>query len=122
MCSPDIYLEFGLPYMQRLVDHCGGYGIHTHALGRKQFSALAKVRGLHLLEMQLDPNAPRPIDDIKAIFQEVNGVPLLVHCTANDLVRRIDVLKEGQAILDVSVDSLEEAQRVIELVRKVSKI
>ena len=122
LCLPDVYLEFGLPYMQRLADHCGGYGIHTHALGRKQFSALAKVRGLHLLEMQLDPNAPRPVDDIDAIYREVDGVPLLVHCTADDVFRRIEVLKQGQAILDVSVDSPEEAQRVIDVVRQVSRV
>lgn len=122
MCSSAIYRELDRPYLERISNHFGGLFLHHHSLGRHMHGELAKLPKLHVLEVNTDPSEPEPIREIEAIYEEVEGTPLLIRCSAQNVFRYIDMLKTGQAIIGASVESAEEAHAVIDLVRKNSKV
>ncbi len=122
LCSPSVYAQFGRPYTQRIIDHCGGFSVHHHGNGRQVMGVIGKLRGLHLMQYGNELHYPRCVEDVEAVYQQAGGTPLMISCTAGEVCQYIDALKQTQAVLRVSVDSLEEAQRAIELVRQVSTV
>jgi hypothetical protein len=109
-------------HTQKLLDHFGSGYIHHHAKGRHIHSAVASLNKLKLLEISLDPNMPRPIDDLPSLFEEQNGLPLMIRCHAKDVFEKIEDLKRGRCVIMLNIDTLEEGREVMKLIRRNSKI
>ncbi|NLG24590.1 MAG: hypothetical protein GX558_04495 [Clostridiales bacterium] len=118
LCGPDIFREFDARHMQRILDEFGGAFIHHHAKGRHIHGDLAKLRNLRLLEISWDPNMPRPVDDLPAIYEMNGKTPLMVRCTARDVYRYIDDFKRGRTVVMLNIDTLDEGREVMRFIRK----
>lgn len=122
LCSPQIYTEFCRPYTQKVIDAVGGAYIHHHAKGEHVHNEIAKLTGLHTIEISWDPNCPRPIDHIVQIYEQNNGLPIKTRCTVADVYEKIDQIKQCRIILMLIINSLEEGREVMKFIRKHSKI
>lgn len=122
LCSAEIYREFCAKYTQKVINEFGGAYIHHHAKGEHIHKEIAKLNGLKVLEISLDPNCPRPIDKLSKIYEWNNGIPLQTRCTAQDVYEKIEELKKCRTILMLNVKSLEEGKEVMNFIRKHSKI
>jgi hypothetical protein len=122
LCSADQYREFGSKYTQKIISQFGGAFIHHHARGRHIHHEVAKLKGLKLLEISLDPKCQRPVDDLPRLFEEHNGLPLMIRCHANDLEDNIEDLKRGRVVIMLNVDSLDQARESMKFIRKNSII
>ncbi|MDR1440122.1 MAG: uroporphyrinogen decarboxylase family protein [Clostridiales bacterium] len=122
LCPLEMYAEFGFAHTQKIIDRFGGAFIHHHAKGRHIHGKIAALRGLRLLEISLDPNCPRPVDELPGIFEEHGGLPLMIRCHARDVYGRMDDLKRGRAVLMLNIDSLEEGREAMRFIRRHSII
>jgi len=122
LCPPWVFREFEASCMQRIIDAFDGAFIHHHAKGLHVHGDFAKLRGLTLLEISWDPNEPRPIDMLPAIYEMNGGVPLMVRCHARDVAKYIDQLKASRTVLMLNIDTLDEGREVMRLIRRNSII
>lgn len=122
LCSAGIYREFCAPYTQKVINGLGGAYIHHHAKGVHIHGDIARLDGLKALEISWDPNCPRPIDHLEEIYELNKGLPLHTRCTAADVYEKIDIMKQGRLILMLDVTCLDESKRVMEFIRKHSRI
>ncbi|MDR1538872.1 MAG: hypothetical protein LBU32_12925 [Clostridiales bacterium] len=122
LCSRQSYEEFGRVYTQKIISHFEGGYIHHHAKGRHIHPAVAMIDGLKLLEISLDPKCPRPVDDLPRLFEEHDGLPLMIRCHAKDLPERIGDLKLGRVVIMLNIDTLDEGREAMKLIRKNSII
>jgi Uroporphyrinogen-III decarboxylase len=122
LCSPKQYAEFGAKHTERFLAHYKGAYIHHHAKGAHIHAQIAKLPYVKLLEQSLDPNCPRPVDRLPALFEENAGLPLMIRCHARDIYEHIDELKLGRVVIMLNIDTLDEGREVMRFIRKHSII
>lgn len=109
LCSPDIYMEFGFPYTQKVIDAVGGAYLHHHALGRQQYANMSKLKGLHVHQITKDPNCKNASEELEEVIAKANDVPLSIDFTADEVYSKIDIIRKGRIIVWASVDSKKDA-------------
>lgn len=123
LCSPEIYGQYSRPYTQRLISECGGGFIHTHMLGKHQFSLISSIRGLAMMNIANDPNCPRALEVLDGILDPPNkNVPLNILCTPGEIKPNLANLRKIHAVLWVQCKNKDEAARSLKLVREISLI
>jgi hypothetical protein len=122
LCSPDIYQEFGRPYSNTLSHTFGGCWIHHHARGLHVHKEVAKVEGLKQMEISMDPNCPKPIDQLADLYQWNGHIPVLTRGYTEDLYKNIDLMKQHRTIFMLHAKDLKEAKEAIAFIRKNSTI
>lgn len=122
LCSPDIYREFGYPYSQKVLDVFKGGFIHHHAKGMHIHGEITKLKGINGIEISLDPNTARPIDNIENLYQLNGNMPLMTRCYPDDVYEKIERIKKGRVILMLSVKNIDEAREVLKFISKNSRI
>lgn len=118
LCAKEVFKTYDAVYMQKIIDAFDGAFIHHHMKGRHVHSAIAGLKGLKLLEISWDPNLPRPIDHLEELYEENNGVPLMVRCHAQDIPAAIEALKKSRTVIMLNADTLDEAKEAVALIRK----
>lgn len=118
MCSPDTYREFGLPYTSRLVNAYDHAFMHTHALGKHNIPVIAEMDKVDVIEISSDPNTPRAIEIYRELGECLKDKIVVVQLTHDEIINNLDFLKERKTIIWYSAESVEDAQRTVELVRK----
>jgi hypothetical protein len=122
LCSSEFYVEFGRPYTERVAATVDGCWIHHHARGMHIHEQVARVKGLRHVEISLDPNCARPIDQLPELFEWNDGIPLMTRCYPQDIYEKIDEMMQGRLVLMLSAGSLQEAREAVQFVRRHSKI
>ena len=122
LSSAAVYAEFGQPYTAQIAAAMGGAWLHHHAKGLHLHQAIADSPDLRLLEISRDPNCERPIDHLPELFEWNNGLPLMTKCDVADVYAKIDQMKQGRLILQLSAATLDEAREAIAFVRRHSRL
>jgi hypothetical protein len=86
-CSPQIFQEFGAPYLQQMMDYYGGGWLHIHSHATHLLPEVVKMDKLLGIGVADDPNAPRGFDSLMAIRQVTGDIPLQIDCQAQELER-----------------------------------
>lgn len=90
LCSNEILQEFGLPYMQRMIDHFGCGLIHYHTSDTRLMKEVAKLRHIKV-QVGSDPKLPEPVECLDKIRCELPDVPLTwMRITRDDFVRQME--------------------------------
>jgi len=119
MVSPDIMREFDFPYLDRILGEWGGAYFHHHELGVHQIPTIAEVKGLSIQFLNRDPNTkhmPDVIDD--AVNASTMKLPINFICTYEELAAGIDRFAQGRYLITVLCQTLEEARRGLDLIRR----
>lgn len=123
LLSPPLYATFARPYTQAVIDHFGYGQVHTHSLGLHVIPEISALRNLLGIQIAEDPNTPRAFDRLDWLLPRCHGVPLTVSCTLEELrVALPDLSRRTNIILCPSVQTLEEGQEAVALVRQHSRI
>ncbi|MDR0495376.1 MAG: hypothetical protein LBG95_07100 [Treponema sp.] len=122
LCSSEIYRRYFFPQTQRLINEAGGAYIHHHAKGWQIHADISKLENLRFLEFSWDPNCPRPVDRLDELLELSLATPLQIRCTLPDLKKYIGQMRQGRIAVMVNVDTIDEAQDAVRIVRKHSII
>ena len=122
MCKPSDYTRWAQPWTQRVIDHFDGAFIHNHAMGLNQQSYIARLKDLYILQISEDPNQPRPFDRLENLIKEVGMVPLQISFRPEEIEDAVEVSKKGRVILQTYTPTVEEANRIVQYIRKHSSI
>lgn len=88
-CATDILVEFGLPYLQRLVDHAGYGLVHYHTPDTRLLPEVAKLRNI-AIQIGSDLHLPEPIETISQLRNLTGDIPLTwMRIKRDDFLKRI---------------------------------
>jgi hypothetical protein len=119
LCDPKI-LEWGRPYIQRLVDHYGSGWIHHHAIGLRLLPEALKINNILFHEFCDDPGQPKVFPRMREIKDLTGDIPIMIDV---DFELFVPALREhrlkGGAIYWVrGAPSIEQANEVMKEVRR----
>ena len=118
LISPRSYAEFARPYTQKVIDHFGNGQIHTHSLGYRCIPEITKLRNLLGVQISDDPNIPRGYDKIDWLLPRVNGLPLTVGCTPDELRSSYkDISSQYNITYAAVVADVQEGKELVQWVR-----
>lgn len=111
MISGELYRTFAAPATQKVIDHFGVGHMHTHSCAMYLVKEICALKNVANLWLATDPNQPRPIEHIKELCADSNGVCIAIDCENTDEIERnLDELKHGNFSICMPVSSYEEAQ------------
>jgi hypothetical protein len=115
--SEAMFREFELPRLQQIADRSPCYILHTHGAGKHHYTDYASIENVRMLQLVDDPNYPRAIDDLPAIFERVGLTPILINARPGEIRDRIDLIRQGRVVLRTQVVNDAEARRLMDFVR-----
>ena len=122
LVSPDVFREFEFPYIQRIMDHCGGYAFHIHALSRHLLGQYPQFRNVQMMQIGSDPNCPDPVDELEGILEDVGSIPIRIDASPTQIRDTIDVLRGGRVLVSTTAESPRQAQEIVDFVRANSRV
>ena len=117
LCSPETYLEFGLPYTKKLVDRYDFAVLHVHSLGRKLIPLFRQMEKIRVFQLSPDPNQPSSIETYREYADALEGTTVIVDMTAQEFWENLDFLKGRRSIVHLLAPSKQEALEIVETVR-----
>ena len=122
ICSAAHYVEFGLEFQSRLIEHFGHGLMHFHCCRADLAAEVARLPGLELFQFGGDTRDPVPeIDRLPEMRRAVGDIPMMTSCTLEQFRSR---LSAGALMPNVwyTVDgpeslSVDDANRMMEAVR-----
>jgi len=87
LCSPEVFCEFGAPYLQPVIDHFGAGWIHLHSADARLLPQIVKLKNILGIGLIDDPNAPRGFDLLPQVRQITGDIPLQIDCSGAELAR-----------------------------------
>ena len=121
MINPELFEEFELPYIQRIVDHCGGYAFHIHGAWH-QYKNYAKIKNIQMLNITSDPNMAKSIDNLGLILDTFGDTPIHLDLKPDEIFQHIDLLKQGRFFITTQSDSEKETLEILELIKNNSRV
>jgi hypothetical protein len=119
-CSPQIFSEFGTPYLQRMMDYYDGGWIHLHAHALHLLPEIIKLDRLVGLGIFDDPNVPGGFEKLQSIRQVTQDIPLQIDCSARQLEQAMfNQTLPGNVMYMIKdgVKSVDQANRLMDRVR-----
>ncbi|MHB0999988.1 MAG: uroporphyrinogen decarboxylase/cobalamine-independent methonine synthase family protein [Armatimonadota bacterium] len=119
MGSPDFYYQWGVPHLQRILDHFGGGLLHLHSNGWHLLPYVVKLRHLKCIYFADERWNPRAYDQLPKLCEQAAGTPLIISCQYDEFRRDLDSYKlPGNVLYDVqNVPSVDHGNRLMEKVR-----
>ena len=121
ICSVRSYVEFGLEYQSRLIEHFGRGLMHFHCNRADLAAEVARLPGLSLLQYGGDTRDPLPeVEQLPEMRRAAGEVPIMVAC---DLKRFLDGLSGRSLMPNVWYNvsggpiPVDEANRIMDTVR-----
>lgn len=118
MCSADIYRQFGKDYTTKLVESYDNVYMHLHTAGVQAFKDITDIKKLSTFELAPDPNQPRGIKVYKDNFHLFNDSIMRIYVTFDEIKENIEFLKQAKTILHCNACCKEEANEIIDYVRR----
>lgn len=119
LVSQDLFEEFGIPYIQIVLEHCDAMTTHIHTAGLHVLPLLKNLKKLKLIRVGKDPNAPGVLEAIRSIRKILGDIPIV---TGLEYGEFLDGLRKGSLAGGVmyvtNSESIEQADSIIKLVRK----
>jgi len=119
LCGPEI-LEWGRPYIQKLVDHYGAGYLHNHAKGLFLLPDLLKIKKLIGMQFSDDPGEPKLFPRMHEIQELTGNMPIMVDVDFDFFVLALEehCLKPGAIYWVRGVPSIDTANKIMKKVRK----
>ena len=118
-CANDIFIEFGAPWMQRLIDHAGFGLIHYHTPDPRVLRDVVKLKNI-AIQIGSDPVLPEPIETITELRKITGDIPLTwIRIKRDDFLKRIKekTLPGGiEYVIENALD-IDDACRLAEIAR-----
>mgnify|MGYP005851275765 CR=1 FL=1 len=122
MISPELYGEFEAPYTQKVMDHFGNGFLHCHSRALYIVPELCKLRNVKNIWIATDPNQTEPINVLKDLIAKSNNVCLSIDCKSFEMIEKnMEIAKEGNVAFCTLVESIEQANRNTDFIRKHSR-
>lgn len=119
LISPRTYAEFARPYTQKVINAFGYGQIHTHSLGVKTIPEITKLERLLGLQISDDPNVPRGFDKMDWLLPRVNGIPLTIGCTPDEVHNCFkDISSQYNITFAAQVKDVQEGIELVKWVRE----
>ena len=122
LISPEQYAKFSKPVTQKVIDNFGGGYMHTHVNGMHVVAEMLSLDGLKMMQISQDDldNAPRVIDNLPALLAlaQQNNVGLDIQATPKEIAANIEIAKKGKVFFSTWADTVDEANRIVEFIRK----
>lgn len=84
-CSPEVFLEFGKPYIQRSIDYFSGGWVHVHAFALHLLPEIMRMRGVLGIGVCDDPGVPTSFEKLAYIRSITRSMPLQIDCSCEQL-------------------------------------
>lgn len=118
LISPKTYAKFARPYTQKVINAFGHGQIHTHSLGVRCIPEITKLDQLLGVQISDDPNIPRGFDKLDWLLPKVNGIPLTIGCTPDELVASFDsIVSQYNITFACEVADAKQGKELVEWVR-----
>ena len=119
LISPKMYEEFGLPATQKLLRSYDFSFLHVHSLGRACIPIFARMEKLGVFQLSGDPNQPTAMDVYREYADVLRGRAVMLDLSAAEVKEHFGFLKDKRTIVNLSADSIDEANAAIELLRTI---
>jgi hypothetical protein len=119
-CSPQIFCEFGAPYLQRMVDYYSGGWIHLHSHALHLLPEIVKLDKLVGIGVFDDPNVPGGFEQLERIRQVTRDIPLQIDCSAWQLEKSMldhTLPGNGMYMIREGVENVDQANRLMDRIR-----
>ncbi|MHB1455462.1 MAG: hypothetical protein ACYC0V_00955 [Armatimonadota bacterium] len=118
MASPDFYYQWGVPHLQRILDHFGGGLLHVHSNGWHLLPHVVKLDHLKCVYFAEEMWNPRAYDQLPMLCKQAAGTPLIISCEYDEFKRDLSSCKlPGNVLYDIkNVPSVEHGNRLMEKV------
>ena len=119
-CSPQIFRQFGTPYLQRMIDYYDGGWIHLHGHALHLLPEIVKLDRLVGIGIVDDPNVPGCFEQLKHIRQVSGEIPLQIDCSASQLEKAmLNQTLPGNIMFMIreGIESVDQANRLMDRVR-----
>lgn len=119
MISGAAYREFCAPHTQKVIDHFGVGFMHCHSRAMYLVKEICALKNVASLWLATDPNQPRPIEHVKELVRDANGVSVSIDCNSFAEIREnIGSLRKGNFSVCLPVKDPEEGRRLAEEFQK----
>ncbi|HEX2980068.1 MAG TPA: hypothetical protein VHO48_07375 [Anaerolineaceae bacterium] len=118
LVSPRTYAKFARPYTQQVIDAMGCGQIHTHSLGVRTIPEISKLNNLLGIQISEDPNTEPVFQQLDWLLPRVNGIPLTVTATSEQIKSRFtEILAQVNITFCANVESIAEGCDLVAWVR-----
>ena len=118
MISSDMYKKFGLPYTNNLCDKYDSALVHVHSICSHNLENIASISKVKYIELTNDPNAPRGIELCKQFEEALKDIVVALNLTEQEIENNLEFLKGRKTIIRYEAETVEEANRIINLVKR----
>jgi len=119
MISPEQFREFGLVHTNKITAGFDHVFMHTHSAGKHNIPEIAKIDNVDYLEISNDPNAPRSMDVYKELEEELEGKTIIVSVDMEEIQTNMDFLADKKTIIWYNAETVDEANKAVELARSI---
>jgi hypothetical protein len=119
-CSAEVFRKLGKAHLQKIVDRFGSGWLHMHNTHLHLLEEVVTIRGLVGIGILDDPNQTPCFGRLERIQAMTGDIPLQINCRKDDFLASL----EGRTLprnvmywIDSGVESVEEANRIMERVR-----
>jgi hypothetical protein len=119
-CSPQIFHQFGSPYLQRMIDYYGGGWLHLHSHALHLLPEIVKLDKLVGIGICDDPNVPGCFKRLHDIRQITGDIPLQIDCSARQLeeaMKNHSLLGNIMYMIVAGVENVDQANRLMDRIR-----
>lgn len=121
MLSPEMYQEYFLPSLEICVDQSDIAMLHTHSLGHKIVPMFATIEKIKLIEISNDPKSPRAVEVFSKYQAELSEKIVIIKPSIDEIIQNKSLLAQSKTIIVYTANSLDEAKRVVEVVKNIHK-
>lgn len=119
LSSPALYEEFGRPYTEQLLEPYDCAIMHVHTKGRHALKSIAAIEKIKFIQLEYDPNEPPPIEVYKQNADALRDKIVVPIMTTDEIAENLDFLAPRKSIIQVYAQSMEDAERAVELTREI---
>ena len=120
MISKEHFMEFGIPYTERITKEFDHVFMHTHSLGIHNIPLIADITNIDTIEISNDPNALRAIEVYKQLEDELKNKTVIISPTMEELKDNLMFLSGKKSVIWYYADTVKEAEEAIKIVRDIS--
>lgn len=122
MISAELYREFSAPHTQKVIDSFGMGFMHCHSRAMYLVKEICSLKNVVHLWLATDPQQPRPIDHVKRLVDDANGVCLAIDClNFSEIEKNYEDLCCGNFSICLPVKDLNEGMDTIHKFKRLSE-
>lgn len=118
MISTDVYKEYFLPALQKLVKPYDMAMLHVHSLGQRMIPFFAEIPQIKIMEISSDPGQDRAVEVIRKYHDILQDKVIVVAPTYEELLDMGDILESSKTVVWYYAQDEEDAKRALAAVEK----